>query len=254
MRNHVMCFLMLFFLAACQLDTSPKKNAANMTKPVKRDTPSVDSANKKIALKLSVLELELQAAGLVDVQTLDSTLVVDLKYSTTDNFMKLDMYGDLTHAYLQKDVAEKLAKAQHALQAIHTSYRLVVYDAVRPLHIQQLMWDTVKLPRAEKTKYLSNPARGSIHNYGAAVDVSILDSLGRPLDMGTPYDFFGEEAHPVKEQELLAKGELTQAHIQNRQILRAAMRAGGFWGIQTEWWHFNACTRAFAAENYPLVK
>jgi zinc D-Ala-D-Ala dipeptidase len=254
MRNHVMCFSMLFFLAACQLDTPRKNNAEKMTHPVKRDTPSVDSANKKIEPKISALELKLQAAGLIDVQTLDSTLAVDLKYSTRDNFMKLDMYGDLTHAYLQKDVAEKLVKAQQALRAIHASYRLVVYDAVRPLHIQQLMWDTVRLPRAEKTKYLSNPARGSIHNYGAAVDVSILDSLGSPLDMGTPYDFFGEEAHPVKENELLAKGELTKVQIQNRQILRAAMRAGGFWGIQTEWWHFNSCTRVFAAENYLLVK
>ncbi|MGL4598294.1 MAG: M15 family metallopeptidase [Bacteroidia bacterium] len=203
---------------------------------------------------MSDLERQLQEAGLVNIQTLDSTIAVDLRYSTTDNFMQVDMYGELTHAYLQKNVAEKLVKAQQALRAIHPTYRLVVYDAVRPLHIQQMMWDTVKLPQSEKTKYLSNPARGSIHNYGAAIDLSILDSLGKPLDMGTPYDFFGELAHPVKENEMLAKGALTRAQILNRQTLRAAMRAGGFWGIQTEWWHFNSCTRAQAAAMYELVK
>lgn len=204
--------------------------------------------------QISGIEQTLIAAGLVDVLTLDSTIRVDLKYSSVENFAGIDMYGDFNKCYLQPDVAEMLVKSQSELKQKYPRYSLIVYDASRPVHIQQLMWDTVQLPKGEKQKYLSNPGKGSLHNYGAAVDVSIIDSAGFTLDMGTPYDFFGEKAHPVREQDLLKSGELTAEQISNRKILRSAMRRGGFWGIQTEWWHFNACTRKEAAEKYALVE
>ncbi len=200
------------------------------------------------------MEQRIRAAGLVDVTSLDSTIRVDLRYSTTDNFTGIDVYGDFNRCYLQPDVAEKLVKAQAFLRAKYPYYSLVVYDAVRPLHIQRLMWDTIRLPPGQKTKYLSNPDNGSLHNYGAAVDAGIVDDHGFALDMGTPYDFFGEKAHPVKEQEMLASGELTHRQVLNRELLREVMRKAGFFGIQTEWWHFNSCRRNEAAEKYQMVQ
>jgi D-alanyl-D-alanine dipeptidase len=208
---------------------------------------------EETANEISPIEKQLIEMGLVNIHDLDSGIVVELRYSTTNNFIGLDMYGDFDACYLQKDVAEKLVKAQQFLQSKYPFYSLVVYDAVRPLHIQQQMWDTLKLPPGQKTKYLSNPGNGSLHNYGAAVDLSIIDENGIPLDMGTPFDFFGEKAHPVKEKELLANGILSQREIFNRELLRDVMRHGGFFGIQTEWWHFNSCTRAEAAVKYAMV-
>ncbi len=204
--------------------------------------------------KIGGLELQLVDAGLVNVHDLDSTIRIDLKYSTTENFLGVDVYGDFNACYLQPDVAKKLVVAQKNLKEKNPSYSLIVFDAVRPLHIQQMMWDTLVLPPGEKVKYLSNPAHHSLHNYGAAVDVSIVDAKGNLLDMGTPFDFFGDKAHPEKEQELLASGELTQREVSNRQVLRDAMRRAGFFGIQTEWWHFNSCRREVADQIYKIIE
>jgi D-alanyl-D-alanine dipeptidase len=227
---------------------------------VKKDSVKTDNvkviARDSTPKEISPIEKQLIEMGLVNIHDLDSGIVVELRYSTTDNFIGLDMYGDFNECYLQKDVAEKLVQAQKALRKKYPFYSLVVYDAVRPLHIQQQMWDTLTLPRGEKTKYLSNPGKdkGSLHNYGAAVDLSIIDENGIPLDMGTPFDFFGEKAHPVKEKELLASGELSHRQVFNRELLRDVMRSAGFFGIQTEWWHFNSCTRVVAAEKYKMVE
>lgn len=209
----------------------------------------IDSVQKE----KSALEIELDSLGLVNVHEMDSTIRIDLKYSTPQNFIGIDVYGNFDQCYLQKEVAEKLVNAQKFLRQKFPYYTLIVFDAVRPLSIQQKMWDTIALPAGEKIKYLSNPKHFSLHNYGAAVDLSIVDDNGILLDMGTPFDFFGEKAHPVKEQELLASGELTQHQISNREILRSVMRKAGFFGIQTEWWHFNSCTREVAASKYQIV-
>lgn len=192
--------------------------------------------------------------GLVDIQQLDSTIVVDLKYSGTDNFLGMDVYGGMQRAYLQPDVAERLVRSQQYLQRIKPGYSLIVFDAARPLSVQQKMWDIVEAPFAEKVKFLSNPANGSLHNFAAAVDVSILDKEGNLLDMGTGFDYMGELAYPALEQEMLEQGHLQSVHLENRQLLRKVMRHGGFWGIRTEWWHFNACNRAEARERYNMIE
>jgi D-alanyl-D-alanine dipeptidase len=249
-------FLFFIFLLACnppapQTVVAPEKTGTLLP-------PVADTAESTPAPQpafYSALEQQLLDSGLVDLQKLDSAIAVDLRYSTTDNFMKMDLYGDFTHAFLQPDIAERFLKAQEELRKRHPGYSLIIYDATRPMHIQRRMWDTLDMPARERQKYLSNPAHGgSLHNYGAAVDVSILDDQGVPLDMGTPYDYFGEKAHPVLEKAMLDSGELSLQQVHNRQLLREVMRKGGFWGIQTEWWHFNACTRDSAMVRYRLVE
>ncbi len=203
---------------------------------------------------LSTTEINMIKHGLVDIQQLDSTIVVDLKYSGTDNFLGMDVYGGMQRAYLQPDVARMLVKSQQYLKRLKPGYSLIVFDAARPRSVQQKMCDIVDAPFAEKIKFLSNPANGSIHNFAAAVDVSILDEEGDLLDMGTGFDYMGELAYPRLEQEMLEQGRLQPFQIENRQLLRRVMRLGGFWGIQTEWWHFNACTRAEARERYNIIE
>lgn len=218
------------------------------------DTATAAADTMPVVPVKSAIELEMEELGLVNIQSLDSTIKVDLRYSTENNFTGKDMYGDLNNCYLQKDVAEKLVKAQAALRSRYPYYSLLVFDGARPVSIQQLMWDSVDLSPMDRQKYLSNPANKSLHNYGAAVDVTIVDEAGNELDMGTPYDYFGELAHPRKEAYYFESGELTATQIANRELLREVMRTAGFSRIETEWWHFNSTSRVRASEIYPVIE
>lgn len=200
------------------------------------------------------LESYFLSIGLVDIQMVIPSVKVELKYSTTDNFVGIDMYGELEKAFCQPDVAQKLRKAYKALQKEDTTLTLLIFDAVRPISVQQKMWDTLKLPIREKTKFLSNPKNHSIHNYGAAVDISLITKEGEELDMGTPFDYLGVLAHPREEQKLLKQGKLTEAQVKNRKLLRKVMKEGGFFNIQTEWWHWNSCSRNTAKRKYQVVR
>ena len=220
-------------------------------KPTKT-TVSQTPENKNITPD-STLEKSLQAAGLINVQSVIPEIRVELKYSTTDNFLHADVYGDLTNAYLQKDVVEKLKAAYQFLQETHPNLTFIIYDAVRPLSIQYKMWEILDLPPGQKEKYLSNPKNGSIHNYGAAIDMSLAEKNGQPLDMGTPFDFFGEAAEPQLEYKMLQEGVLTQQQIDNRKILRSVMQKAGFRQLPAEWWHYNSCSREEAKIKYAVI-
>ncbi len=227
---------------------------APVEQPIVDTIVIVDSLPSEPILRvIGELEQRLIDAGLVDVQALDSSIQVDLKYSSTDNFFGFDAYGELERAYLQPDVAQLLLKAQALLKDKDSTLTLHIFDAVRPRSVQWVLWDTLKLPLAEKVKYVSNPRNGSIHNFGAAVDLTIAgpDSL---LDMGTRFDFFGPEAYPRLEWKMLAEGRLVQAQVDNRKLLRSVMYGAGFTGLTTEWWHFNSCTREQAWELYPIIE
>jgi zinc D-Ala-D-Ala dipeptidase len=213
-----------------------------------------DSTNKDEGTSLSSLEKTLISAGLVNIGTIDSTIKVDLKYSTCDNFLFMDLYGDLDKAYLQPEVALKLKNAQQNLREKYPYYSLIVYDAVRPVRVQTTMWDTLKLPFNTRSKYVSNPQNGSLHNFGAAVDLSIIDENGIELDMGTPYDYFGELAYPREEERMIKEGKLSYKQLLNRTILRDAMVKAGFMDITTEWWHFNSCFRSQAILKYKIIE
>lgn len=209
--------------------------------------------SNQVASSLSKTALRFEKLGLINLQGLDSTLAVHLLYATPDNFLGEILYGDLTEAYLHPDAAHAVVKAQQELKKIHPNYSLIIYDATRPISVQQKMWDSVK--GTSKYIYVSNPARGGgLHNYGLAVDVSILDNNGNPLSMGTIVDHLGYEAHINKEEELVRKGIITQQERQNRQLLRKVMRAAGFKTISSEWWHFNFRSRDEAKRLYKLVE
>ena len=217
--------------------------------------PKPDLPAEPPPLRQSPLAARMKTAGLVNVQEQLPDILVDLKYSSTDNFVKTDVYGDLDSAYLQPDVVNMLEKAYSRLQTLDSSLTFIIYDATRPLSVQRHMWEVLKMPIEEKGKYLSNPDKGSIHNYGAAIDISLaVRSTQKALDMGTPFDFFGPEAEPDREAAMLANGKLTQQQFQNRIILRKAMESAGFRQLPTEWWHYNACSREEAKTRYDVVE
>ncbi len=110
-------------------------------------------------------------------------------------------------------------------------------DALRPQRVQEAIWRDVQGTPGEH--YFADPARGSIHSFGMAVDVTLQDAEGRELDMGSGFDEMSARSHPALEAEQLAAGHITREQVTARERLRAAMRAGGFAGIPIEWWHFN---------------
>lgn len=194
----------------------------------------------------------LRKQGLVNVTELDSSIRVHLIYATADNFVGRNMYGDLKEAFLQPSAAKMLVKAQRELKRLHPELAIIVYDAARPQRIQRIMWGMVK--GTPQQKYVASPQYVSMHTYGVAVDVSIVDGSGVELDMGTLVDYFGELAEPRHEARLLASGELTHEQITNRMLLRSAMKKAGFKSISIEWWHFEACSREQAKARYTPIE
>lgn len=192
---------------------------------------------------LSKTAVSIKQQGYVDVQDEDPTIKVSLMYSRPDNFTGKILYKDLKEAFLHPLAAKALAKAQKELKRLRPDLSLIVFDAARPMSIQQQMWDVVK--GTSKNIYVSNPANGGgLHNYGFAVDVSICDEKGDTIPMGTLIDHMGKEAHPEYETSMLAKGKISKEAVNNRKLLRRVMSAGGFRVLKTEWWHFNLKTRA----------
>ena len=194
--------------------------------------------------------------GLVNVQEADPDILVELKYSTTDNFIGKDVYGELSRAYLQPEMAKRLAKASEHLKKLKPEFKLLVYDAARPNSAQYALWDALdnlKIPAGSKTMYVADPKIGSNHNFGCAIDLTIADGNGKPLDMGTKFDFFGPLAYPRSEQEMLKKGKLTILQIENRQLLRKVMIQAGFRANTTEWWHFDGMSKSQAKARYGMI-
>jgi D-alanyl-D-alanine dipeptidase len=214
-----------------------------------------DPALVDVTDSLGKLEKSLLEAGLVNVKDVIPGVYVDLKYSSTDNFFGKDVYGDLANAYLQPEVAEKLKFSHNWLSARHPELTFLIYDGVRPRSVQQILWDNLDKPDSIKPLYVADPKRGSLHNYGVAVDLTLAYAeTGEALDLGTKYDYFGYPAYPDREEQMLREGKISQEHVANRKILREAMRAGGFSGIGSEWWHFDAFSRKQAAEKFSIVE
>lgn len=163
---------------------------------------------------------------------------IELRYATENNFMKKNVYGDFKTAYLHQIAFEKLQKAAANLAKAKPGYQLLVFDALRPRRVQRVLFSYVK--GTDQQGYVADPDKGSVHNYGFAVDLTVVDPSGKELDMGTPYDDFTKLAEPRMESEFLKDGKLTRAQLDNRLLLRKAMEDAGFKVLSHEWWHFDA--------------
>jgi D-alanyl-D-alanine dipeptidase len=192
-------------------------------------------------------------AGHADFRRLDTIqrIAVDLRYATPDNFVGRDLYSPLDCGFLHKDAAAALERAVAWLAERRPDYTFLVLDALRPQRVQEQLWQA--LQGTDLLGYIADPARGSIHSFGMALDVTLLDAQGRELDMGTGFDDLSERSHPAKEALLLARGELSVQHIENRRWLRGAMFQAGFVGINSEWWHFDCGDRLQVRRDYARV-
>ena len=164
-----------------------------------------------------------QQSDFVRLKDLSPDFVYELKYATPDNFLKQAVY-DCGECYLRKSTAEALVKANKAFKQL--GYRIKLFDCYRPLSVQKKMWKI--LPG---THYVANPAKGSKHNRGAAVDLTLVDAQGKELNMGTPFDFFGKEAHHTYTQH-------SKEVLENRKLLKDTLDKYNFKSIYSEWWHY----------------
>ncbi|GAA4829671.1 M15 family metallopeptidase [Algivirga pacifica] len=162
---------------------------------------------------------------IVDLSTLSEDFAYDMRYATTNNFLKEKVY-DCDKCQLRYEAAKALVEANK--QFMEKGYRIRLFDCYRSLDIQKKMWDIYPNPQ-----YVANPYKnGSQHNRGLAVDLTIEKLDGTPVDMGTDFDHFGKEAH----HDYTA---LSEEVLANRKLLKETLEASGFRSIRTEWWHYN---------------
>ena len=197
------------------------------------------------------VEQKFLAAGLVDVQSIDPTIKVDLVNSDSGkNFFGENFYHGLQKAYLQKAIAKKLSRAQQILKRKRPQYSLLIMDAARPHSVSAAMYDEMKGTRFEK--YVANPKRGSMHNYGAAVDLTITDNEGELLDMGF-IPFYKSRIGVALSYFFNGKGYLSKEQLANRKLLKQVMLAAGFKPLAHEWWHFNGFSKEVIRRKFKMI-
>lgn len=203
--------------------------------------------------------------GLVDVQTLDEEIGVELKYATEDNFVGKNMYGTLKKAYLLPHFAKRVVQAQRILREQHPDYSLLIYDAARPLSVQRQMRQAVE--GTPYTVYVADGTRGGRHNYGVAVDLTIVDGKGKPLDMGAEFDDFTQKAwvgeknafslaeYKAYVEMLRRKGLISDEAARNRTLLLEIMDSVGLRPYVREWWHYQEkISMPATRERYKLLE
>ena len=191
-------------------------------------------------------------AGLIDIHSIDKTIKVDLVNSNPDcNFFRENFYSGLRKAYLKKEVAKKLSLAQICLKSKYPDYYLLIMDAARPRSVSRLMYKKMKGTKFEK--YVANPYKGSMHNYGIAVDITIVDSRGKEIDMGFSPFYKSTLAIYLGYGKLRIFG-LSEKQGQNRKLLADIMKEAGFIPLSHEWWHFNGMPKNVAREKYQIIE
>lgn len=213
---------------------------------------------------------QMKSFGLVDIKALDDSILVDLRYSGEDNFVGVDMYGELNRAYLEPEFANRVVAAQQELRYRNPELRLLIYDAARPLSVQRRMRLIVEGTPFES--FVADGTLGGRHNYGVAVDVTIAMSDGTPLDMGTPFDDFSEaaavkltpdtsdpstrtvECYRADLEKMQHQGLISSEVVANRMLLIEVMHSVGLVPYRLEWWHFEECmSMSNTREKYKLL-
>lgn len=220
MKSVILRIILLLLLLGC------KEKAPEITDKSSEISPMISSDTIPLPITKEMpppLE-SLADTTFVRLADYSSEFSYDLRYATDNNFLKTRVY-DCAECYTRKKTAEALIEANEEL--MQNGYRIRFFDCYRPNSVQFKMWEIYPNPQ-----YVANPVKGSIHNRGGAVDITLETLDGKLLDMGTDFDFFGREAHHDYLQ-------LSQEVLENRALLKGVMESHGFWSVRTEWWHYN---------------
>lgn len=190
--------------------------------------------------------------GLVDINRLDPTIKVNLNYASNTNFLNRNVYGNLKSAYLEYELAKRVVLVQKEITKYNDNLSLLILDAARPISIQQKMYKIVE--GTPQSIYVADPKlNGGFHNYGMAVDLTIIDKTLGNLDMGSDFDFFGEESHVGVEIELFKQNKISLQAVKNRYLLYSFMLGQNLFPHPNEWWHYQYHTEESDKLKYRLL-
>jgi len=206
--------------------------------------------NKALA---NAIEKKFIDAGLVDVGTIDDTIQIDLVNSDPKkNYFRENYYSGLNKAYLRKEVAIKLSNAQRILKTNHPKFSLLILDAARPRSVSKKMYEKMKGTKFEK--YVANPKKGSMHNFGIAIDITVVDEKSKEIDMGfSPFRKSKLELY-WQFAKLKMGFKLKKEQVENRKLLADTMKKAGFLLLSYEWWHFNGMPKDQARRKYNIIE
>jgi zinc D-Ala-D-Ala dipeptidase len=211
-------------LAAC---TSPAPAPAPQVMRVAPVRPVAELLPVALAAQPPHEDGQFRPPDLVELTSLDAGIRLDIRYASSDNFLGTPLYSQ-ARAFLQRPAAEALVRVQRSLAA--EGYGLMVFDAYRPWYVTRLFWDAMP---PDKHRFVADPAQGSRHNRGCAVDVTLYElRTGREVSMPSLYDETTGRAYPEY-------GGGTAEERRHRDLLRRHMEAEGFTVYEYEWWHFD---------------
>jgi len=226
----IVVFSLVLFFSCDNVNKSAKNKVRDSVEKSKIKKPLEKKITQKLSQKKDTIKQELVDAILaknpdfVNIESVSKDFVLDMRYATSDNFLKEKVYA-CAKCYVRKEVVKPLITANRAFMEL--GYRIKFFDCYRPHSVQKKMWKIYPNPG-----YVANPKGGSIHNKGAAVDITLVKLDGTAVDMGTEFDYFGKKAHH-------AYTALSKEVIDHRRLLRKTMEKNGFKIIRTEWWHYN---------------
>lgn len=219
------CLIGILLIVGCKSTTEPSE-----------ENDEMETTSTEAAIEVAYTpRFDYDSTKWLDILDIEPSILIDIKYATTHNFVEEKMY-DCGRCFLRPEVAKAVAVAHKELQEIGLGFKM--YDCYRPRPFQQRLWD--KVPDA---RYVTPPDKGSMHNRGAAVDLTIVDAGGKELAMGTGYDYFGKEAYHTYTDH----SDTIQA---NRDLLKEILAKYGFKHIRTEWWHYSYQLKSYALSDW----
>jgi D-alanyl-D-alanine dipeptidase len=230
---HVMILLMGILLFSCKEKPSVEKDV-NASSENADEVLDVIPEKKGDAKKAFKSILGLADSTFVRLADFSDGFAYDMRYATENNFLKAQVY-DCAECYTRVKTVKALLAANAAFRK--EGVKIKFYDCYRPNSVQYKMWKIVPNPQ-----YVADPVKGSIHNKGGAVDITLVTLDGVELDMGTDFDFFGKRAYHDN-------FDLPQQILNNRKLLKETMKKHNFWSTRTEWWHYNLQ----GASKYPIA-
>jgi len=224
----------LLLITSCrQKPKTDKSHAVQAETKIILDSVPKDTIGQEVKPALKTFE-GLADTTFVRLADFSEDFAYDMRYATENNFLKAKVY-DCAECYTRVKTAKALIEANKDF--MEQGVRIKFFDCYRPNSVQYKMWEIVPNPQ-----YVANPDKGSIHNKGGAVDITLVDLGGNELDMGTDFDYFGKRAYHDNM-------DLPKEILDNRRLLKETMEAHGFWSIRTEWWHYNLSS----ASNDPVA-
>jgi D-alanyl-D-alanine dipeptidase len=214
-------FLIALIVLGCRQEVVKKQNVTEIKAEIK---PLVEVETESVQEKRLKSFEGLADTTFVRLADFSNGFAYDLRYATENNFLKAKVY-DCAECYTRVKTAKALIEANKDF--LRAGAKIKFFDCYRPNSVQYKMWEIVPNPQ-----YVANPVKGSIHNKGGAVDITLVDLDGNELDMGTDFDFFGKRAYHDNL-------DLPEEILANRKLLKETMEAHSFWSIRTEWWHYN---------------